>query len=87
MDTENSEYLARLRTGHPGSIYSDNQAGLLEAFERVMRESRKIKAVDANHKVILGKSRGAAKGFGVRITEPGGASRASGLLASLLCRI
>jgi len=87
MDIENHEYLARLRTGHPGSIYGTNQAGLPEAFERVLRESRKFNAVNTTHQVILGKSRDGMNGFGMCMSKSSGASRATGLLASLLRRI
>lgn len=82
-----SSFISASVGGHPGSIYSANQAGVVEAFNRFMREGRKNNAGDIKHQVIIGKSRDGMSGFTKSILRNSGASSATGLLSCLLRRI
>lgn len=79
-------FVSAFNAGHPGVTTSINQAGLPEAFERFMRESRKIKADEITHQVVIGKSRDGMS-FPKDALRGDASSRASGLLAGLLRRI
>jgi len=87
MDDDKDVHLACLNGGHSGSIYSANQAGALEAFERVMREGRKINAGDTSHQVIIGKACDGMSSLAKSTASPSGTGGATGLLAGLMRRI
>jgi len=73
--------------GRPGPFPSINQDGLPGAFERAMRESRKINSDEIIHQVINGKQTGGMSGLARSTAKDGGVSRATGLLAVLLSHI
>lgn len=79
-------FVSDFNAGHPGVTTAINQAGLPEAFDRLMRESRKINADEFTHQVIIGKSRDGMS-FPKDTLRGGAPSSAFGLLAGLLRRI
>jgi hypothetical protein len=67
-------------SGHPGVTTGINQLGLVESFARIHGESNLLE-----HRMLMGKT---SDGMGGHIIAPGrNQSRATGLLASLMCRI
>ena len=68
--------------GHPGSIYSANQAGVPEAFARLAGDADLRK-----HRLVMGKTRDGMSGHYGIATERRVKSCATGLLASLMRRI
>lgn len=74
-----------LNHGHPGSIYSANQAGAPEAFARFQAADKELQ----EHRLVMGKTREGMSGhFGVTpAIFKASPSRATGLLAGLMRRI
>jgi hypothetical protein len=80
-------FIATTAAGHPGAIYSSNQAGVPEAFARITREGGNANAGQAGHRIIMGKTRDGMSGFRDGLPNRIRTTRATGLLASLLRRI
>ena len=78
-----SDLIDLLNTGHIGSIYSSNQAGLVEAFARVQASAKELR----EHRLVMGKTRDGMSGHFGASADPRKGARATGLLAGLMRRI
>lgn len=79
---DTQDFIKACNAGHPGSIYSANQADVPEAIARL--------ADDADlheHCLVMGKTRDGMRGLLDTAAERRDESRATGLLAGLLRRI